>query len=147
MRRYEDYSCWSRYLPLVNWMTKTLGRIIEKEISSPDICCRNVQFEIKLLNITHTWCSSVLARSLNKAIRKKPSITQYELRKTSIKFHIPSLNKCQLVSLIFKNIESVSWDGQKLFQFPLPEKSLSQILFSSYKISKKCFLISVSEYW
>jgi len=53
MRRYEDYSCWSRYLPLVNWMTKTLARFIEKEISSPEICCRNVQFEIKLLDITH----------------------------------------------------------------------------------------------
>jgi len=62
-------------------MTKTLGRIIQKEISSPDICCRNVQFEIKLLNITHTWCSSVFARSLNKAIRQKPSLTQYELWK------------------------------------------------------------------
>ena len=81
MRRYEYYSSWSRYLPLVNWMTKTLGRIIEKEISSPDICCRNLQFHIKLLNITHTWCNSVFARSLNKAIRQKPSITQYELRK------------------------------------------------------------------
>ena len=81
IKRYEDYSCWSRFLPLVNWMTKTLGRIIEKEISSPEICCRNAQIEIKLLNITHTWCSSVFARSLNKAIRQKPSITQYELWK------------------------------------------------------------------
>jgi len=71
----------SRYLTLVNWMTKTLGRIIEKEISSPDIYCRNVQFEIELLNITHTWCSSVFDRSLNKAIRQNPSITQYELWK------------------------------------------------------------------
>jgi len=66
---------------LVNWMTKTLGRIVEKVISSPDICCRNVQFEIILLNIIHTWCSSVFARSLNKAIRQKTIITQYELRK------------------------------------------------------------------
>ena len=81
MRRYEDYSFWSRYLPFVSCMTKTLGRIIEKEISSTVICCRNVQFEIKQLNITHTWCSSVFARSLNKAIRQKPRITQYELRK------------------------------------------------------------------
>ena len=81
MRRYEDYSCWSRYLPLVSCMTKTLCQIIEKEISSPVNCCRKVQFEIKLLNITHTWCSSVFARSLNKAIRQKPRITQYELRK------------------------------------------------------------------
>jgi len=55
---------------MVNWMTETLGRIIEKEISSAQIGCRNVQFEIKLLIITHTWCSSVFARSLNKAIRE-----------------------------------------------------------------------------
>jgi len=40
-------------------MTKTLGRIIEKEISSPDIYCRNVQFEIKQLNITHTLGAAV----------------------------------------------------------------------------------------
>jgi len=65
---------------LAKWMTKTLGRIIEKEISSPDICCRNGHFQTNLLNITHTCCSSVFARSLNKAIRQKPSITQYELR-------------------------------------------------------------------
>jgi len=62
-------------------MTKTLGRIIEKEISSPEICCRNVKFEIKLLNVTHTWCSSVFARPLNKAIRQITSITQCELWK------------------------------------------------------------------
>jgi len=66
---------------LVEVDDKSTGPIIEKEISSPDICWRNVQFEIKLLNITHTWCSSVFARSLNKAIRQKSSITQYELRK------------------------------------------------------------------
>ena len=60
---------------------KNTGQIIEIEIRSPDICGRNGQFEIKLLNITHTWCSSVFARSLNKAIRQKTSITQYELRK------------------------------------------------------------------
>jgi len=29
-------------------MTRKLGRIIEKEIIPPEICCRNVQFEIKL---------------------------------------------------------------------------------------------------
>jgi len=81
MSWYEDYYCWRRCLPLVNWMTKTLGRITEKEISSPDICCGNVQFEIKHLNITHTWCSSVFAWSLNKAMRQKRSIAQNELRK------------------------------------------------------------------
>jgi len=71
MMRYEDYSFWSRYLPLVNWMTRTLGLIIEKEIISPEICCRNVQFETKRQDMTHTWCSIVFARSLNKAIRQR----------------------------------------------------------------------------
>ena len=42
--------------------------------------------------------------------------------KMSIKFHVPSLNKCQLVSLTFKYTEWLSYDGQKLFQFPLLEK-------------------------
>ena len=93
MRRYEDYSCWSRYLPLVNWMTRTLDRIIEKGISSVEICCGNVQLEIKLYNITHTWCSSVFARSLNKAIRQKPSITQYELWKNVYTLSRPAEKK------------------------------------------------------
>jgi len=66
---------------LVNWMTKTLGRFNEKEISLPDICCRNVQFETKLLNVTHTWGRSVFATFLKKEIRQKTSITQYELWK------------------------------------------------------------------
>jgi len=52
-------------------MTRTLGLIIEKEIISPEICCRNVQFEIKLQDITQTWRSNVFARSLNKAIRQR----------------------------------------------------------------------------
>ena len=138
MRRYEDYSCWSRYLPLANLMTKTLRRIIEKEISSPDIRCRNVQFEIKLLNITHTWCSSVFDRSLNKAIRQKPSIAQYELRRNVQSQQMPAG---------FENTEWLLQDGQKLFQLPLPKKFLFQILFSSFKVSKKCFPISFSEYW
>ena len=93
---------------LVNWMTKTLGWIVEKVISSPDICCRNVQFEINLINITHTWCSSVFTRSLNKAIRQKKSLLSMSFAKSSIKFLVPSLNKCQLVSLIFKNTEWLS---------------------------------------
>ena len=67
MRRYEDYSCWSRYLPLVSCMTKTLGRIIELEIISPDICCRNVQFEIKQLNITHTLGAAVFLLDLEQS--------------------------------------------------------------------------------
>jgi len=60
---------------------KHWAELLKKKISSPDICCRNVQFEIKHLNITHTWYNSVFARSLNKAIRQKTSITQSELRK------------------------------------------------------------------
>ena len=32
----------------VNWMTRTLGRIAEKEIILPEFCCRNVQFDITL---------------------------------------------------------------------------------------------------
>ena len=103
MMRYEDYSCWSRYLPLVNWITRTLGLIIEKGIFSPEICCRNVQFEIKLQDMTHTWCSNNFARSLNKAIRKK-NVAQHELRKISSNFHVPSLPKWQKVLLIFRNV-------------------------------------------
>jgi len=61
-------------------------------------------------------------------------------------FHVPSLNKCHLVSLIFKNTEWLSQDGQKLLQFPLPEKFLLQIRFCC-KISKKCFPFSFWEYW
>jgi len=71
---------------------KTLGRIVEKEISSPHISCRNVQFDINLLNITHTWCSSVFNRSLNKAIRQKKSLFSMSFAKSSIKFLVPSLN-------------------------------------------------------
>ena len=56
---------------LVNWMTRTLGRIIEKEIIFSEICCRNVQFDIKFQDITHTCCSIVFAWTLNKAIRIK----------------------------------------------------------------------------
>ena len=88
---------------LVNWMTRTLGRIIEKEIILPEICCRNVQFDIKFQDITHACCSIVFAWCLNKAIRKK-SITQHQLRKMSIKCHVPSLPKRQKVLLIFRNI-------------------------------------------
>ena len=122
MMAYEVYSCWSRYLPLGNWMTRKLGRMIEKEIISPEICCRKVQFEIKLQDITHTWCSMVIARSLNKAIRQRKALLSMGFGKMSIKFYVPSLNKCQLVSLTFKNTECLSQDGQKLFQFPLLEK-------------------------
>jgi len=92
----------------VNWMTKTLGRIIEKETSFSDICCRSWQFEEMLLNLTHTWCSSVFPRSLNKAIRQKTSITQYDLRK-----NIYSISRCksqqsQLVLHMIKNTEWLS---------------------------------------
>ena len=86
-----------RYLPLGNWMTRKLGRIIEKEIISPETCCRNVQFEIKLHSITHTWCSIDFARSLNKAIHQRKALLSMGFGKMSIKFHVSSLNKCQLV--------------------------------------------------
>ena len=101
MMAYEDYSFWSRYLPLGNWMTRKLCRIIEKKIS-PEIYCRNVQFEIKLQHITHTWCSMVFARSLNKAIRKRKALLSMGFGKMSIKFHVPSLPKWFL--FMFRNI-------------------------------------------
>jgi len=31
MRRYEDYSCWSRCLRLVNWMTKHWAESLKKK--------------------------------------------------------------------------------------------------------------------
>ena len=132
MMAYEVYSCWSRYLPLVNWMTRKLGRIIEKEIISPEICCRNVQFEIKLQDITDTWCSLGFARSLNKAIRQRKALLSMGFGKMSIKFHVPSLNKCQLVSLTFKNTEWLSQDGQNCFNSHCQEKYNFQILFSYF---------------
>jgi len=79
-----------------------------KKIISPEICCRNVQIEIKLYNMTHTWCSTVIARSLNQAIRQRKALLSMGFGKISINFHVPSLNKCQLVSLIFKNTEWLS---------------------------------------
>ena len=85
MRRYEDYSCWSRYLPLVKWMTKTLGRIIEKEISSPDIFCRNVQIEIKLLDITHLvqQCFCSILEQSNPSKTNQHSVWTSEKRPVS----------------------------------------------------------------
>ena len=132
MMAYGDYSCWSRYLPLGNWMTMKLGRIIEKEIISPEICCRNVQFEMKLQDITHTWCSMVFARSLNKAIRQRKALLSMGFGKMSINFHVPSLIKCQLVSLIFKNTEWLSQDGQKFFNSHCQKKCTFRILFSYF---------------
>ena len=52
--------------------------------------------------------------------------------KMSIKFQVPSLKKCQLVSFTFKNTEWLSYDGQKLFQLSLIEKYIFQILFSYF---------------
>jgi len=140
MRRYEDYSCWSRYLPLVNWMTKILGLIIEKVISSPDICWRNGQFEVNLLNIKHAWWSSVFARSLKKANRLKPSITQYELRKTSIKFHVPSLNKCQKDSLILRTFSGCHRLDKSCFNSHCQKKFFSKSCSPVTKFPRNVFL-------
>ena len=108
MRRYEDYSGWSRCPPLVNWMTKTLGRIIEKEISSPDICCGNVQFAMSSW-ISHTLVAAVLLFDpWTKQSFKNQALHSVNFGKMSTNFHVPSLNKCQLVSLIFKNTEWLS---------------------------------------
>ena len=62
----------------------------------------------KALDVTHTWCSIVFARSLNKAIHQRKASLSMGFGKMSIKFHVPSLNKCQLVSFIFKNTEWLS---------------------------------------
>ena len=40
---------------------KNTGRIIEKEIILPEICCRNVQLDIEIQDIIHTCCSIVFA--------------------------------------------------------------------------------------
>ena len=123
---------WSRYLPLGNWMTRKLGRIIEKEIISPEICCRNLQFDIKLWDITHTCCSMVFAWSLNKAIREK-SVTQHDLQKMSIKFHVTSLPKWQKVLLIFRNIGP-----------SITEENSFHVLLSKHFFSKHCSFSKIS---
>ena len=70
---------------LLKWMTKTLGRIIEKEISSPEICCRNVQFEIKLLDITHLvqQCFCSILEQSNPSKTKHNSVWTSEKRPVS----------------------------------------------------------------
>ena len=116
-----------------------VGELDDKN-TGPNHWKRN-QFTWHLLQKCAVWNKSLeyhtylvqqfFARSLNKAIRK-----------TSIKFHIPSLNKCQLVSLIFKNIESVSWDRQKLFQYPLPEKKFPKSCSPIIKFPRNVFQIN-----
>jgi len=58
--------------------------------------------------MTHTCCSTVIARSLNQALRQRKALLSMGSVKISINFHVPSLNKCQLVSLMFKNTEWLS---------------------------------------
>ena len=111
---------------LVNWRTRTLGRIIEKEIILPEICCRNVQFDIKLTDITHTCCSIVFAWCLNKAIRKKKRYSAWAW-KMSIKCHVPSLPKWQKVLLIFRNISRSTTDENSF-----------HVLLSKHFFSKHC---------
>ena len=89
MMRYEDYSFWSRYLPLVNWIRWTLCRIVEKERSLPEICCSKDRSEINFFKITRTWCSIELIffQSWHMSICQKASITQWKhLKKHLLKF-------------------------------------------------------------
>ena len=76
-------------------------------------------YQTHLLQIVFAW-------SFNKAISKK-NVTQHELRKMSLEFHVPSLPKWQKVLLIFRNIcPSVT-----------EEKSF-HVLLSKHFFSKHC---------
>ena len=108
----------------------TFGELDDKE-TGPNHWKRN-NFTWNLLQKCAVWNKALEYHShlvqhcfcpiLEQSNPSKKSITQHGLRQTSMKFHVPSLNKCQLVSLIFDNTEWQSWDGKKLFQFPLLEK-------------------------
>ena len=64
MMRYEDYSCWSRYLTLVNSIRKALCRIVDKEKSLPDIFAARDRSEINLQKITRTSFSAEMIFSI-----------------------------------------------------------------------------------
>ena len=134
MRRYEDYTWWSIYLPLVNWMTKTLARIIEKETSSPEICCRNVRIEIKLLDITHLvqqcFCS-ILEQS-------NPSKTKHYQVWTSEKRPV-STNASWFHSFI-RTPSGYHRMNKKLSQFSLPEIFFSKSCSPVAKFPRNVFL-------
>ena len=74
---------WSKFLPLVNWTRKTLCRIVENEISLPDICCSNGKIWDKLFenhaHLVQHWDD--FFQSLHMSIRQEASITQCKLSK------------------------------------------------------------------
>jgi len=102
---------------LVNLVTRTLGRIIEKEISLPEICCRNVQFDIKFQDITHTCCSIVFLPD--------PWTKQY-VKKALLSI---SFGKCPLNFMFL-----VSPNDKRFYSYLGTSVGLSQtkILFTSY---------------
>jgi len=137
MMRYEDYSFWSRCVPLVNWIRWTLCRIVEKEISLPDICCSKDRSEINFwksqaLGAALSWFFSILTH-VNLSKSKHYSVKTFE--KTSIKFHVTSLPKWQKVLLIFRNIGR-SITNENSFHFLLSKHSFSKHC-SFTKISSK----------
>ena len=77
--------------------------------------------------VQHCFCPI-----LGKAIRQRKAFLSMGFGKTSIKFNVPSLNKCQLVSLIFENTEWQSWDGKNCFNSHCWKKCVFQILFSYF---------------
>ena len=88
MMRYEDYSFWSRCLPLVYWIRWTLCRIVEKETNLPDICCSKDRSEINFwksqaLGAALSWFFSILTH-VNLSKSKHYSVKTFE--KTSINF-------------------------------------------------------------
>ena len=137
MMRYEDYPICSRCLPLVNLIRWTLCRIVEKEISSPDICCSKDRSVINfwkshVLGAALSWFFSILTH-VNLSKSKHYSVKTFE--KTSIKFHVTSLQKWQKVLLIFTNIGRSITD-ENSFHFLLSKHSFSKHC-SFTKISSK----------
>ena len=115
------------------WMTKTLGQITEREISSPDICCRNVQFEVKLLNITHLvqQCFCLILEQSNPSKSKHYSVWTSEKR-------LVSTNASWFHSYL--RTPSGYHRMEKLFQFSLLEKYIFQILYPVTKFPENIFL-------
>ena len=122
---------WSRYLPLVHWKRWRFSRIVEKEISLPDICCsKGYTWDKPFENHTHLvqhWVSFSILTHVNSSKSKDYSVKTFE--KTSIKFHVPSLRKSQKVLLILGNIGRSITD-ENSFHF----------LLSKHCFSKHCSL-------
>ena len=110
-------------------------RIVEKEISLPDICCSKDRSEMNFLKITRTWCSTELIFSIltqvNLSKSKHYSMKTFE--KSSMKFYVTSLTKWQKVLLIFRNIGRSITD-ENSFHFLLSKHFFSKY-FSFTKIS------------